>query len=372
MAANAEKILAEAEQAKLDKDARDRLEYFANDDLRLAIEGHPQLAAWQARAQAKVLAFDTASAAGDKARSDEYERRRAEAKSKWPELIKNVDYVEGFDPAKAANFKGKLVRIKNRQNRAGFDFGSDGGFDYAIDIDGKPVAGRFTHEVRAAIDEMKAATGQDLTTDDDCDILAVYEGTDGKLVRRVNVEGNVDFQGGVTAKVRGEDRVPVDAPILNIVGFYSGPVAVYSDFAATAAGAGTSSGSGFGYRLFGLLLMTLAGFAVLLKAEFAPLAAVPSLGPVKANLTSRNQIAIGAAFLVVALLYLINGKVYYGLIGNLTLAAAGVYLALEAFQSQSWWKPEISAKLRLFAVPIGLACIGIGLWRLILGFPAFI
>jgi hypothetical protein len=314
---------------------------------------------------------DAASPAEVEAKSKEYEKRKAEAAARWPVLIADVDYIEDFDPAKAAAFQGKLIRIKDRQNRAGYDFGSDGAFDYAIDIDGKPVAGRFAPEVRAAIEDMRTATGQDLTTDDDCDILAVYEGTNGKLVRRIDVEGGVNFEGGGTAKVRAEDRVPVDAPVLKIVGLYSGPVAVYSKFSADGA-VTSKAGVGFGTRLFGLLLMGLAGFAVLLKAEFAPLAASPSMAPVRANLSSRNQIAIGIAFLIVALLYMIYGKIYYGLLGNLALAAAGVYLALDAFQSQSWWKPELSQKLRTLAIPIGLACIGIGLWRLFFSFPAFV
>jgi hypothetical protein len=371
LAGTAEAILADAEKTNLDKDGRDRLEYFAKDDLRLTLQGHPQLPAWQARAQAKIAAFDTAATAGAEAKSKEYEKRKAEAAARWPVLIADVDYSEDFDPAKAADYKGKLIRIKDRQNRAGYDFGSDGAFDYAIDIDGKPVAGRFAPEVRAAIEDLRTATGRDLTTDDDCDILAVYEGTNGKLVRRVDVEGEVNFEGGGTAKVRAEDRVPVDAPVLKIVGLYSGPVAVYSQFSADGA-VTSKAGIGFGTRLFGLLLMGLAGFAVLLKAEFAPLAASPSMAPVRANLSSRNQIAIGIAFLIVALLYMIYGKIYYGLLGNLALAAAGVYLALDAFQTQSWWKPELSQKLRALAIPIGLACIGIGLWRLIFSFPAFV
>ena len=118
--------------------------------------------------------------------------------------------------------------------------------------------------------------------------------------------------------------------------------------------------------------MTLAGFAVLLKAEFAPLAAMPQLGSVKANLTSRNAIGIGLAFVVLALYSLLRGYIYYGLLGNLALAAAGLYLALDLLESQSWWKPDFSAKLRQFAVPIGIACIVIGVWRLIIASPAFI
>lgn len=370
LAANAEAILAEAEKTNLDKDGRDRLEYFANDDLRLTLEGHPQLAAWQARAQAKIAAFDSAATAGAEAKSKEYEKRKAEAAARWPVLIADVDADEGFDPSKAADYKGKLIRIKNRNNRAGWDFGSEGGFDYAIDIDGKPVAGRFAPEVNAAIEEMRAATGVDSLPEEPYDVLAVYEGTDGKLMRRVQFDGNVEVA-NEQVRVRGEEKKAVDAPVLKIVGLYVGPVAVYSQFSADGA-VTSKAGVGFGTRLFGLLLMGLAGFAVLLKAEFAPLAASPSMAPVRANLSSRNQIAIGIAFLIVALLYMIYGKIYYGLLGNLALAAAGVYLALDAFQTQSWWKPELSQKLRALAIPIGLACIGIGLWRLIFSFPAFV
>jgi hypothetical protein len=220
----AEGIIGEAEKATLTRDSRNRLEYFVNDDLRLALEGHPQLAALQARGQKAIAAFDAAKDAGAKSKSEEYAKRTTLAATMWPDLLKNAEAAEGFDPAKAKSFQGKLVRIKGR-NRMGWDFGSEGGFDYAIDIDGKPVAGRYSPEVRKAIDDLQAATGQGLPEGTDYDILAVYEGTDGKLMRRVQFDGNVTVE-NTDVKVRGEEKKPVDAPILNIVGLYCGPVAV--------------------------------------------------------------------------------------------------------------------------------------------------
>ena len=366
----AEGITNEAEKAPLTQDSRNRLEQFVNDDLRLALEGHPQLPALQARGKKAIAAFDTAKEAGAKSKSEDYAKRTTLAASMWPEFLKDARAAEGFDPAKAKSFQGQLIRIKGR-NRMGWDFGSEGGFDYAIDIDGKPVAGRYSAEVRKAIDDMRAATGQELPEETDYDILAVYEGTDGKLMRRVQFDGNVTVE-NTDLKVRGEEKKPVDAPVLNIVGLYCGPVAVYSPSGAVITSTSSAGGSGFFARLIALLIMTLAGFAVLLKAEFAPLAAMPQLGSVKANLTSRNAIGIGLAFVVLALYSLLRGYIYYGLLGNLALAAAGLYLALDLLESQSWWKPDFSAKLRQFAVPIGIACIVIGVWRLIIASPAFI
>ena len=363
----AEGIMSEAEKSPLTQDSRNRLEQFVNDDLRLALEGHPQLAALQARGQKAIAAFDTAKDAGAKSKSEEYAKRTVAAAALWPELVKNARADEGFDPAKAKSYYGKLVRIKGR-NRMGWDFGSEGGFDYAIDINGRPVAGRYSPEIRKAIDDMRTATGQELPEETDYDILAVYDGTDGTLMRRVQIDGSVTVE-NTDVRVRGEEKKPVDAPVLNIVGLYCGPVAVYSPSDAEMTSVG---GSIFLSRLISLLIMALAGFAVLLKAEFAPLAAMPQLGSVKANLTSRNAIGIGLAFFVLALYSLLRGYIYYGLLGNLALAAAGLYLALDLLESQSWWKPDFSAKLRQFAVPIGIACIAIGVWRLIIASPAFI
>ena len=366
----AEGIVGEAEKATLTQDSRNRLEYLVNDDLRLVLEGHPQLAPLQARGQKAIAAFDAAQAAGAKSMSDAYTKRMELAASMWPDLVKNAGAVEGFDPAKAKSFQGTLVRIKGR-NRMGWDFGVEGGFDFALDIDGKPVAGRYSAEVRKAIDDLEAATGQGLPEETAYDILAVYEGTDGKLMRRVQFDGNVKVE-NTDVRVRGEEKKEVDAPVLNIVGLYCGPVAVYSPSASAATSHGSAGGSGFFAHLLALLIMALAGFTVLLKAEFAPLASLPQLGSVKANLTSRNAVGIGMAFFVLALYSLLRGYIYYGLVGNLALAAAGAYLALDLLEAQSWWKPDFSAKLRQFAVPVGIACIAIGLWRLIVGFPAFV
>jgi hypothetical protein len=199
------------------------------------------------------------------------------------------------------------------------------------------------------------------------DIIAVYDGTKGTLMRREQREARIsgEFQG----KVTGEVKVPVEAPVLTIVGLYCGPVAVYSPNAATTT---TGSGGGFFGRLLDFAIFALVALTVLLKAGYAPVASVPQLGAVQTNLTPRNLLIIGLAILVLGVYGLLKGYLYYGFVGNATLIAAGMFVALDLFERQTWWKPDWSAKLRTFAVPIGLACAVIGILRLVLGGPAFL
>lgn len=360
-------IVTEAEQSTLTRDARNRLESLVNDDLRLTLEGHPQLAALQQRGLTAVAKFDQTAAAGEAAMSGALEEAKKDAAARWPTLVKDVAAVEGFDPAKASSYVGKTIRLPNVYNRLGWDYGADRDFDFAMAVDGKPLAARYSPEVKAAIAEVNKKTGTEgLPEETPYDLIAVYTGDIGTLQKREQREAKItgDIQGTVT----GEVKVPVEAPVLTIVGLYCGPVAVYSPSAAGAAtAAGVSGGGGWMARLVGLFVMLLAGLVVLLKAQFAPVAGLPQLGGVRANMTPRNLSVIGVLFLALGLLWLVRGYVYYGLLGNLALAAAGLYLALDLFEGQSWWKPDVSAKLRLLAVPIGLACAGIGIARLILG-----
>lgn len=118
-------------------------------------------------------------------------------------------------------------------------------------------------------------------------------------------------------------------------------------------------------RLFGMTLFLLAALAVLMKAEYAPLATIPQLAKVRENMHARNQTVFGGVLIVIACYEIYRGFFFFGLIGNLVLVAAGLYLALGFFERRTWWTPELSATLRKFAIPIGFACAGLAIWRLL-------
>lgn len=118
-------------------------------------------------------------------------------------------------------------------------------------------------------------------------------------------------------------------------------------------------------RLFGMTLFLLAALAVLMKADYAPLAAIPQLAKVRDNMHARNQTVFGGVLIVIACYLIYRGFFFFGLIGNLVLVAAGLYLALGFFERRTWWTPELSATLRKFALPIGFACAGLAIWRLL-------
>jgi len=118
-------------------------------------------------------------------------------------------------------------------------------------------------------------------------------------------------------------------------------------------------------RLFGMTLFLLASLAVLMKAEYAPLATMPQLAKVRENMHARNQTVFGGVLIVIACYLIYRGFFFFGLIGNLVLIAAGLYLALGFFERRPWWTPELSATLRKFALPIGFACAGLAIWRLL-------
>ena len=196
LVAAAESILKEAAAATLNQSSRDRLETFVNDDLRHALEGSPKLDDLQTRGKVLLAKFDQAAggAAADKEkRHDELVRK---AQSDWPAMLKQYKPQEGFDPTKAASWKGKVVHFAAVNNRLGWDYKNES-YNFAMLIDGHPVAGRFVPAIRAEVKKVLAETGQDALPEETCDVVAVVGGA-CKLKRRVNREGKVIVE-GVTA-----------------------------------------------------------------------------------------------------------------------------------------------------------------------------
>lgn len=373
----ADAILAEAAAIRLNKASRDRLDAFGNDDLRLSLEGHPQLASYQDRAKQLVAVFDTAAQGRAADQEAAMRQMKSEASAAWPKLIEGLPADEKFDPADPEAYKGKLIRIRRDGNRKGYGYGvaATDTYDFATEIDGKAVAGEFSPTVRRAVEDYKAKTGQDgLPPETPYDLIARYDG--GKYTLQRREDRAVKVTGDVQGELRGEVKVPVEAPLLTIVGLYCGPVAVLAPKeeleSSTTIDVVANSGASVGFlpRLTAMILFLLAALAVLMKAEFAPLATIPQLAKVRDNMHARNQTVFGGILIVIALYLIYKGWFFYGLLGNLVLIASGIYLALNFFEKQSWWKPEISVTLRKLAVPLGFACAGIAIWRLL--FTTFI
>jgi hypothetical protein len=224
----ASSVLDEAEKAQIDKDARDRLETFANDDLRIALEGSDLLKPLQQRALKLVGAFDQKTIGDQAAQEKLYNTLVEQANKAWPAMVKEANPTEGFDAvATSQNIdpaKGKTIRLKGVQNRMGFDYSPSGGYDFAITMDGVPVAGKFSPSVRKAYNGISAKTGRDFSSED-CDVVATIEGM-GPIIRIARAEGSLQTTGGEkVASITAQGNETVPGIRLKIIALHIGPVA---------------------------------------------------------------------------------------------------------------------------------------------------
>jgi len=225
-AASAKKILDEAEGMALTQDSRDRLERFADDDLRLTLGNSPLVKPLQNRAHEIIAKFDKASGAASADAEALFDKMTSDAATNWPGMVEKVKAEESFDAASALDdadsFKGRTFRLKGVNNRMGWDF-KPGDYNFAIEINGTPVAGKYDDKIKQAIADMTETTRHEMT-DEDYDVLFVVEGT-CKIVQFVDSEGSGTVDGvDVTIKSRSEQRVP--APLIRIIGLHAGPIGV--------------------------------------------------------------------------------------------------------------------------------------------------
>lgn len=388
--AAAESILKEAAAAALNQSSRDRLESFVNDDLRHALEGSAKLEDLQARGKVLLAKFDQAAGGAAADKEKRYDELVQKAQSDWPAILKQYQPQAGFDPTKAASWKGKVVHFAAVNNRLGWDYKTDT-YHFAMSIDGHPVAGRFVPAIRAEVKKVLAETGKDALPEETCDVVAVVGGS-CKLQRRVNREGKVVVE-GVTANVESESWEPEDAVLLQIVAFRCGPVAiaVTTDSASSAANApvdsadepvtsgghegATTSGVETGKAVAGsgsakwicLLLGMMASSLALIRANFSPLV---NLGPVQQLRLNVGDEALGKIGLILAALgiyWLIRGWLFYGLLTSGTLAAAGIFAGADTLVGKGLLKPEDAEKLKPYGTLIGLACAAAAVVQLITG-----
>jgi hypothetical protein len=398
LAGFAEAALAEAEAAKTDDGIRARLSSFGSELERL-LAGHPRQKELSARADAIVKNFDKAAAAAEEARGKLYAELVEKAAAAWPGMAAKLGGVEGFDPAKADAFKGKTLRLKV-DDLIGFNF-KGGDFGLVTKINGRPVAGRFVKEIIEGVRSMHKACGGSLPTAG-MDIVAVYEGETGRVIEYFDSYATVD---GVKVKTRRE--VPAEAPVLKIIGLYAGPVAIAQGVgssvdgvkppavpgaggpgapaapggatggSSSAAPAGTDAGGTDGaaaaaagpapvdsglWRVWWLLSVAVglaASAAALVRADFAPVAALAGGGALGAVRDEKGQDAVayaGLACAAVGLVLLARGFFLYGALPSLAIVAAGLYAALDLLVARGAVPAAVAERVRPLGVPVGLGC----------------
>ena len=223
---NAEAILAEAEAKKpLDQNTIDAISRFTN-QLANNLEGSDQLAALTARADKLAKGAADAAAAGDAEKAAFYKDATAKAAAAWPDLKSKFTTADGFDPNSPGDFKGKLILLTT-DNLMGYHY-KPGSFPFATELNGISIAAKFDPAVAAAVKEVESKMGRSLGDSDDdgkWEIIARVEGTTGKLVKKVDVEGKIKDDAGNEATVTGEKGETMVAPIITIVAAHCGPLA---------------------------------------------------------------------------------------------------------------------------------------------------
>jgi len=224
----ADALLADAEKQTLDQDKVDTLKRF-EDSLKNNVEGSPKFESLDGRAFALINKFENQGKAAEVAAAAYYKAMTEKASTNWPDLKARYTIATGFDPSNAADFKGKYIAITT-DNLMGYRFGP-GDFPFATTLNGVPIAAKYDPAVAAAINEIQTKIGRSLGDNDDdgkWEIIAVVDGTTGKLNQRLNVEGKIKDTAGNEATVTGEKHEAADAPIITIVAAHCGPLAVSS------------------------------------------------------------------------------------------------------------------------------------------------
>jgi hypothetical protein len=225
-------VLTEAE--KDDTQAQNELARIKADDLRLAADAwfkdtpyHDRNLARAGKLKEKWAAM---VASGEEAREAAATKLTAEASAAWPAIASSIKSQDGFTPDKLDAFKGKTIHLTGH-NRLGSDFNS-GEYDYAHEVNGMPVAGKFTRAVAAAVDQATKQTGHDLPGSD-WDVFAVVEGP-GRISQRTRSNGTVKVDGQDVGTVTAEGHQSVSCVVVRIFALHAGPVAVKSSAEAVS------------------------------------------------------------------------------------------------------------------------------------------
>lgn len=141
-----------------------------------------------------------------------------QATAAWPAIEGAVNCEQGFDPSDP-KWQGKTIELKGVFNRAGWDF--DGHYDFAMKINGIPVAGAFAPNIRKIFNETQQRTKQDIDDHIKWDVIAVVQGP-GQINQRTTSEVVIK---GSNEKLKVESYPPVPCVVLKVIALHAGPVA---------------------------------------------------------------------------------------------------------------------------------------------------
>jgi len=350
-------LVESAEKTKVTRENRNSYDFLKSAVASNVGEKAPEVGPLQERLQKKIDEYEKGVADKDKAQKDEYDKLVKEAEAKWPSIAAKYPGAKEIDPANPPA-KGSLVILKHRANRASWEFGKN---DYAFvnAINGKPVAANYDPALIPIIDDVRSKTGSGIG-DEYFDII-------GELQTTCNVQESVYSQ------VLEQWRPSVlheNCPLLKIIAFHAGPVAaavgdapamtsvagaIGASGGGGASAAASSGGGGWGMRILFLLVGFAATAAALLKAGYAP-AVIPNVGEVQAKIGGENLGYVGLACAVMGVIFLLMGKIIFGLLPNAAIIVAGAYAGMDFLVAKGIVKPDLAAKIKPLGVPIGLAC----------------
>jgi hypothetical protein len=151
-----------------------------------------------------------------------YRQLSAEADARWPAIEMAIGAEEGFDPVEAEKWRGRTVKLGRVYNRIGWDYNSD--YSFATNINGVPVAGNYTDEIRQAVRESYEKTRNSLDEHTAWDIIGVVQGP-GTINRRNRRQL---LSNETRSMVEVESWDPTPCVMMRIIGLHAGPVAVGS------------------------------------------------------------------------------------------------------------------------------------------------
>lgn len=333
-----------------------------------------------ARATKLKEKWEGATASNEKAKEDAFKELVKQADAAWPGVRSGIQAESGFNPAEADKWKGKTIELKAVRNRAGWDYT---GYDFAMAINGIPVAGNYAPNVNDAFKAVfeKTSSGPDDHTD--WDVIAVVEGP-GKISERTSA----DVRDGSTTIGKIEGKRSVDCVVIKVVGLHAGPIAIGPGMSGAAAAGGTAAasmaGGGSGTGVFGwmwriiscLILLGGAALAFLKSKSAVPAAAAAAAAPAAdgtaavpvASLTSGDTSnMIGLALIALGVLTLLFGLIIGDLLPALAFLGAGAFLAAEFLRGKGILKGGLYDQVRGLGVPIAGAAAVIAVLHLFLG-----
>jgi hypothetical protein len=373
----AEAILAEAAKTTLTQEGRDRLESFGKDDLRLALEGSPDLAKLQARAAALVAAFDDKTSGTQAATAKLASELTQQATTAWPQLVATLGSLRSdFDPLAVlkdpGSLRGQPLLLSGVANRMGWDF-KPGAHHFALHRNGVAVVGSYDPVIKAMIDETLQRLDLNDLPETEYDLVAEVIGT-AKATVFQNAEGEITLAGSQDKmKVTGRREVSEEAIHLHIIGLHVGPVAAIAGVGAAQAdgtlkklsapvGAIAGSGGGWMGRLLSCALLLGLGLITLAHTQHR---AVATLGPVQLvyrSLGSGGLSLMGLVGIGIGLLTL-PGMLLHGLLVPLAYVLVGMRLALNTLSP--WLPSRLGDLLRTHGSGLGLGACAIALGHLV-------